>query len=79
MMTTPGARQLEGPSFDNDDLKRLMQLRRDLAGREAYRTLGLLGTAKPANEYTPADFAEKKALALLKGALGREVMLKAES
>ncbi|MDG4552265.1 MAG: YiiX/YebB-like N1pC/P60 family cysteine hydrolase [Candidatus Contendobacter sp.] len=107
-------RQLDGVTFDSDDIKRLMQLRRELAGREyeqdkieliraaydgplgrnsedltslfcselvaeAYQRLGLLSEEKPSNEYTPADFSEKKVLKLLKGSLGKEIFLKAET
>ncbi len=104
-------RQLDGVSFDDGDIKNLMQLRRELAGKEyeqdkielikaaydgplgrnsedltslfcselvaeAYQRLGLLSEDKPSNEYTPADFSEKKQLKLLEGALGKEVILK---
>lgn len=107
-------RQLEGVTFDENDLKNLMQLRRELAGREyerdkieliksaydgplgrnsedltslfcsklvaeAYQRLGLLSEEEPSNEYTPADFSEKKQLKLLKGSLGKEVFLKSET
>ncbi|MCK4605400.1 MAG: hypothetical protein KAU41_12060 [Deltaproteobacteria bacterium] len=43
---------------------------------EAYQRLGLLSEDKPSNEYTPADFSEKRQLKLLEGALGKEVILK---
>lgn len=103
-------RQLEGISFDESDLKNLMELRREVSGREyeqdqielikaaydgplgrnsedltslfcsellaeAYQRLGLLSEEKPSNEYTPADFSEKKQLELLNGSLGKEVFL----
>lgn len=106
-------RQLEGVTFDSEDVKNLMQLRRELAGREyeqnkielikaaydgilgrnsedltslfcselvaeAYQRLGLLGDEKHSNEYTPSDFSEKKGLKLLEGALGKEILLRAE-
>lgn len=106
-------RQLKGVTFDGGDVKNLMQLRRELAGKpyeknqielikatydgplgrnsedltslfcselvaKAYQRLGLLGKGKPSNEYTPADFSEKKQLKLLKGSLGKEVFLKAK-
>lgn len=46
---------------------------------EAYQRLGLLDNKKPSNEYTPADFSEKKKLVLLKGAsLGEETLIKDE-
>ncbi len=45
---------------------------------EAYQRLGLLSEAKPANEYTPADFSEKKELQLLAGTLGNEIIIKDE-
>lgn len=44
---------------------------------EAYQCLGLLSDKKPSNEYVPADFSEKRELALLKGRLGKEILLKA--
>ena len=44
---------------------------------EAYQRLRLLPEEKPSNEYTPADFSEKKGLELLRGSLGPEVPLKA--
>lgn len=107
-------RQLEDVTFDIEDVKQLMELRRELAGRdyeqdkielikaaydgplgrnaedlsslfcselvaEAYQRLGLISADKPSNEYTPADFSEKKQLTLLKGTLGKEVLLKAET
>jgi len=107
-------RQLEGVTFDNEDVKKLMELRRELAGRdyeqdkielikaaydgplgrnaedlsslfcselvaEAYQRLGLISDDKASNEYTPADFSEKKQLTLLEGTLGKEVLLKAET
>ena len=43
---------------------------------EAYQRLGLLSEDKPSNEYTPADFSDKRQLKLLEGALGKEVILK---
>lgn len=46
---------------------------------EAYQTLGLLSEAEPANEYTPADFSKKGRLALLRGRLGEEILVKSES
>ena len=107
-------RQLEGVTFDTEDVKKLMALRRELAAKdyeqnkielikaaydgplgrnaedlsslfcselvaEAYQRLGLISEDKPSNEYTPADFSEKKKLTLLEGALGKEVLLKAET
>jgi hypothetical protein len=107
-------RQLKGVAFDGADVRNLMQLRRELAGRayeekqielikaaydgplgrnsedltslfcselvaEAYQKLGLLGEEKPSNEYTPADFSEKKKMKLLEGSLGKEVFLKTET
>ena len=107
-------RQLEGVTFDIEDVKKLMELRRELASRdyeqdkielikaaydgplgrnaedlsslfcselvaEAYQRLGLINEDKPSNEYTPADFSEKKQLTLLEGTLGKEVLLKAET
>lgn len=107
-------RQLEGITFDESDLKNLMQLRREVAGREyeqdqielikaaydgplgrnsedltslfcselvaeAYQRLGLLSEEKPSNEYTPAEFSEKKQLKLLKGSLGKEIFLISET
>ncbi len=44
---------------------------------EAYQRMGLLSGKKASNEYTPADFSQKKKLALLRGSLGPEVPLKA--
>lgn len=107
-------RPLEGISFGESDLKNLMQLRREVSGREyeqdqielikaaydgplgrnsedltslfcsellaeAYQRLGLLSEEKPSNEYTPADFSEKKQLELLNGSLGKEVFLVSET
>ena len=107
-------RQLEGVTFDTEDVKKLMALRRELAAKdyeqnkielikaaydgplgrnaedlsslfcselvaEAYQRLGLISEDKPSNEYTPADFSEKKQLTLLEGTLGKEVLLKAET
>lgn len=43
---------------------------------EAYQRLGLLSEQKPSNEYTPADFSEKKGLSLMKGSLGHEILIK---
>jgi len=49
---------------------------------EAYQRMGLLtettasNNAKPSNEYTPADFSEKKQLSLLYGVLGKEIYIK---
>lgn len=40
---------------------------------EAYQRLGLLPSAKPSNEYVPADFSEDRGLTLKKGKLGEEV------
>lgn len=45
---------------------------------EAYQRLGLLNEEKPSNEYTPADFSEKRGLELLIGSLGEEVVIKDE-
>ncbi len=45
---------------------------------EAYQRLGLLNDKKPSNEYTPADFSEKKGLKLLNGSLGQEIVIKDE-
>lgn len=45
---------------------------------EAYQRLGLLGETKPSNEYTPADFSERRELTLLRGSLGPEVFLKVD-
>lgn len=42
---------------------------------EAYQRLGLLSEDKPSNEYTPADFSDKKDLHLLQGYLGPEVLI----
>lgn len=42
---------------------------------EAYQRLGLLDEIKPSNEYTPADFSEKRGLELLKGFLGPEIKI----
>ena len=107
-------RQLDGVTFDIEDVKKLMALRRELAAKdyeqnkielikaaydgplgrnaedlsslfcselvaEAYQRLGLISEDKPSNEYTPADFSEKKQLTLLNGMLGKEVLLKAET
>jgi hypothetical protein len=104
-------RQLEGVAFDSGNIKELMQLRRELTGREyeqdrielikaaydgpfghneedlsslfcselvaeAYQQLGLVTKEKNSNEYTPADFSEKRGLRLLKGWLGPEVIIK---
>lgn len=46
---------------------------------EAYQTLGLLDESKSSDEYTPSDFSEKKHIALLKGSLGPEILLKSKS
>ena len=45
---------------------------------EAYQRLGLLSEEKPSNEYTPADFSEKRDIALLAGSLGPEIVIKDE-
>jgi len=106
-------RQLQNVEFSTDDIRSLMQLRRELAGRkyeeekiqllkaawdytfgrntedlsslfcselvaEAYQRLGLLDPDMPSNEYVPADFSEKKQLALLRGSLGPEIFLKSD-
>lgn len=46
---------------------------------EAYQRLGLLSEEKPSNEYTPAEFSEKRQLKLLKGSLGKEIFLISET
>ena len=43
---------------------------------EAYQRLGLVSIDKPSNEYTPADFSQKKGMPLLQGSLGVEVLIK---
>lgn len=43
---------------------------------EAYQSMGLLDEAYPSNEFTPADFSEKKILPLLRGTLGPEIIIK---
>lgn len=46
---------------------------------EAYQCLGLLSEKKPANEFTPADFSERRMQDLKKGFyLGKEIILKEE-
>ncbi|OUS24539.1 hypothetical protein A9Q99_24395 [Gammaproteobacteria bacterium 45_16_T64] len=45
---------------------------------EAYQRLGLLTEVKPSNEYTPADFSEKRALSLEIGTLGGEILIRDE-
>lgn len=42
---------------------------------ELYQRMGLLSDDLPSNEYTPADFSEKKNLQLLRGVLGDEILL----
>ncbi len=104
-------RQLGDVEFNSDNVKDLMQLRREVTGREyekdtlelikaaydgpfghneedlsslfcselvaeAYQRLGLLDEEKPSNEYTPADFSDKRGLELLEGNLGPEIMVK---
>ncbi len=43
---------------------------------EAYQCMNLLDETKPSNEYTPADFSDKRKLPLLKGTLGDEILIK---
>jgi hypothetical protein len=45
---------------------------------EAYQRLGLLSEVKGSNEYTPADFSEKKDIELVSGSLGDEIIIKDE-
>lgn len=45
---------------------------------EAYQRMGLLADGVPSNEYTPADFSQKRNLTLLKGSLADEVLIKDE-
>ena len=102
---------MKGVEFDSENVKDLMQLRKELAGKEyekdtlelikaaydgpfghneedlsslfcselvaeAYQRLGLLNNEKPSNEYTPADFSEKRGLELLRGKLEPEMIIK---
>ncbi|MDG4596775.1 MAG: YiiX/YebB-like N1pC/P60 family cysteine hydrolase [Candidatus Contendobacter sp.] len=46
---------------------------------EAYQRLGLLSDKKPSNEYTPADFSEKRDLKLIRGSLSKEILIKKET
>lgn len=43
---------------------------------EAYQRLGLLTEDVPSNEYVPKDFSEDGNLILIKGKLGKEILLK---
>ena len=52
----------------------LIQRARSVA--EAYQRAGLVTEAKPSNEYTPADFSERRGLTLKIGALGSEIIIK---
>jgi hypothetical protein len=93
-------RRLKGGELSNDDINKLMLLRKQLKGKryelskmelfkaaydgpfganiedlssifcselvaEAYQSLGLLDDVKASNEYTPADFSEKRMKNLL--------------
>ncbi|WP_257283201.1 hypothetical protein [Endozoicomonas sp. SESOKO1] len=105
-------RRLQGAKLPEDSLRRLMELRQELRGKEyersklelfkaaydgpfgknhedlstifcselvaeAYQRLGLLDEIKPSNEYTPADFSEKRMKALQGGFyLSEEIILK---
>jgi hypothetical protein len=106
-------RQLQNYKLTNNDIIKLMSLRKELADRpyekniieliksaydglgghnvedlssifcseliaETYQTINLLSENKPSNEYTPADFSEKRNLKLLKGNLSPEIILKTE-
>ena len=42
---------------------------------EAYQRMGLLPEKPASNEYTPKDFSDAKKLKLLKGKLGREILV----
>lgn len=42
---------------------------------EAYQRMGLLTEKKPSNEYTPKDFSSDNKLKLVKGSLGKEILI----
>ena len=104
-------RQLQGIEFNSGNIRDLMELRREVTGKEyekdilelikaaydgpfghneedlsslfcselvaeAYQRLGLLDDKKPSNEYTPADFSEKREIELMAGKLGPEIIIK---
>ncbi|WP_257297113.1 YiiX/YebB-like N1pC/P60 family cysteine hydrolase [Endozoicomonas sp. YOMI1] len=107
-------RQLKGCDLPENSLRMLMELRKELRGKEyekskielfksaydgpfghnkedlssifcselvaeAYQRLGLVTEEKPSNEYTPADFSEKRMKKLLGDYyLGEEIVLKDE-
>lgn len=83
-------KELKGKKYEQDEIELLKSAYDGIFGKniedlsslfcselvaEAYQRLGLLSNTIPSNEYTPVDFAQKKDISLLKGKLGKEIVI----